>query len=307
MGDTAGRCLLVHRGFVVLGDIVFQRSEADGVPVAMIPLGDRSAALPLRALQRELGIEDDSDDGRMLALVVEALDYVVSLQLGDRLPAEVLSGEASWSPEPAHLEASRTWLRACVLRWTASVRRPGDYATALEALVPLIGVADGAAAMEAIEALAHELSFIEASREILLLRVRRLGTRLERLRLDSAPGQQRDELGQARRLAATALERIAARFADVEAQTADIVIALRRVAALRAYIRSNRDWLHRSRLAWDPVLAGWDREPTLKAAARRALIHLTYRFLAQRFMSAQEWRTAVSRRAPLKAEAVYEW
>ena len=308
MDDMLGRCMLAHRGFLLLGDLVFQRSETDGAPIAIVPLDGRPVAIPLRALQRELGIADDSEDGRMLALIAEALDYVVSLQQGDRLPTEVLTGEASWEPEPRHLQAARARLRACVLRWTASSDRPDDLPTALEALAPLIGVAMAADAAAALERLAFELAFIEACRELLLERVRRLGARLDQLRLDSAAGTQRDELTQSRRLASTALERIGARFADVEAQTADIVVALRRAEGLRTYIRSNRDWLHRSRLAWTPVLEGWQREAELKPVARRSLISLTYRFLAQRFMSVQEWRTIEAKRATgLRAEAVFEW
>ena len=307
MDDMVGRCVLAHRGFLLLGEVVFQRSETDGVPVAIVPLDGRPVAIPLRALQRELAIDDDSDDGRMLALIAEALDYVVSLQQGDPLPAEVVTGEASWEPEHRHLQAARARLRACVLRWTAAADRPADLGVALDALAPLIGMTDAAEAAAALERLAAELAFIEACRELLLDRVRRLGSRLDQLRLDSAAGAQRDELTQSRRLATAALERIGARFADVEAQTADIVVALRRAEGLRTYIRSNRDWLHRSRLAWTPVLEGWQRETGLKPVARRSLISLTYRFLAQRFMSVQEWRTAESRRAGLRAEAVFEW
>ena len=67
----------------------------------VVLLGEREAALPLRALQREFDIADESEDGRMLALIAASLDFVTSLRLGDALPAEVLSGEASWEPTPA--------------------------------------------------------------------------------------------------------------------------------------------------------------------------------------------------------------
>ena len=82
----------------------------------VVLLGDREAALPLRALQREFDIPDESEDGRMLALIAASLDFVTSLRLGDALPAEVLSGDASWEPSSQHL---RLALRGC----SCSLRR----------------------------------------------------------------------------------------------------------------------------------------------------------------------------------------
>ena len=46
----------------------------------------------------------------MLALIAQALDFVAGLHIGDKLPTEVLSGEASWEPEEMHL---RSPARAC--------------------------------------------------------------------------------------------------------------------------------------------------------------------------------------------------
>jgi hypothetical protein len=307
MDETPGRCVLEHRGFVLLEDLVFQRSDADGVPVALIPLTGKGAAIPLRALQRELGIPDDSDDGRMLGLVAESLDYVVSLRPGDPFPAEVLTGEASWQPAARHLNIARSRLRHGLLEWIHNADPLADLDAALVAVTPEIGALDAEASAGVLEGLAIELSFIEASRELLLGRVQKLVDRLERLRLESQLGARRDELTQCRRLAAIAVERIAARFAEVATQTSDIVRTLRRAAVLRTYIRSHRDWLHRSRLAWEPVLQGWDNEPRAKADARAALVSLTYRFLAQRFMSVQEWSRVETGAAALRPEAVFEW
>ena len=84
---------------------MFRRAEADDTPVMVMSLGERTAAVPLRALQRELGIADDSPDGRMLGLIAQSLDFVAGLQIGDPLPAEVLDGRASWTPGATHRAA----------------------------------------------------------------------------------------------------------------------------------------------------------------------------------------------------------
>jgi hypothetical protein len=41
--DPPLRCTLAHRGFVMLGEQLFRRAEADGTPVMVVTLGEREA------------------------------------------------------------------------------------------------------------------------------------------------------------------------------------------------------------------------------------------------------------------------
>ena len=111
------RCLLNHQVFTMLGAVSFRRARADGTPVMVVTLGDREAVVPLRALQREFGIGDDSADGRMLGLIAESLDYVCGLSLGDKLPSEVLTGRASWEPSAEHKRLAMNIIRLQLLSW----------------------------------------------------------------------------------------------------------------------------------------------------------------------------------------------
>jgi hypothetical protein len=95
-------CLLEHPMFNVVGALCFRRATTDGVPSMIVQMGDREAAVPLRSLQREFGISDDSADGQMLSLIEQGLDFVHELRIGDRLPAEILTGHASWEPRDMH-------------------------------------------------------------------------------------------------------------------------------------------------------------------------------------------------------------
>jgi hypothetical protein len=104
-------CHLVHRAFAMFGDPLFRLAESDGAPVMVVHLGDKEAAIPLTAMKREFGIEKGSDDGRMLDLVVQSLDFVAGLRIGDPLPPEVLSGEASWEPDEVHLRIANARLQ----------------------------------------------------------------------------------------------------------------------------------------------------------------------------------------------------
>ena len=77
---------LAHGVFRRFPDAHFQRAAGDGMPVLMVQLADAPAALPLRAIQREFGIADDSPDGIVLGMIGEALDFVGVLHIGDRFP-----------------------------------------------------------------------------------------------------------------------------------------------------------------------------------------------------------------------------
>ncbi|MEO8716508.1 MAG: hypothetical protein ABI369_16000 [Acetobacteraceae bacterium] len=110
-------CALRHPMFAAFGTPLFRLAETDNTPVLVVSLGDRDAALPLRPLQREFGIEDDSADGKMLRLIAEALDFVTALRPGDPFPSEVLSGEASWTPDPAHVGVANTRLQLHLVAW----------------------------------------------------------------------------------------------------------------------------------------------------------------------------------------------
>ena len=300
-------CHLRHPSFAALRAPVFRRSSNDGVPVLITSLGEREAALTLPAVQRLLGIVDDSADGRMLASIAQALDYVTELRPGDPLPAEVGSGAASWEVTPAHLRRAILRLRLGLLigfseRNTAplddaaleravadpALRRQiqGAFASAAHAL----GLADAEAVIPLLAALAQELAFIEALRERLLSRLQAAVRTID----DASHGWRGDEyhmdmLIQVRRLLAAALTQIAARFAVLAACCEPVIEMLRAIEAHRAMIRSSRDWLYRTQRAFEPILADWDVAPPHINACFWPRVILTYRFLAPRFMVSQKW------------------
>lgn len=184
-------CTLEHPLFSRLGEVLFRPAEADGAPSLVMPLGRGCAALPLRSLQVELCIMNDSPDGRMLALIARSLDFVADLRLGDPLPVEVLGGTASWQPSAAHqqLAASRMklqlisqlggnqptdWSKAEPRAVLAAAAGSGMRLRLQEAYVEAaarLGLPDPAAAVALAEAAAYELGFVEALRDRLLRRV----------------------------------------------------------------------------------------------------------------------------------------
>ena len=311
------RCTFEHPLFSKLGGVVFRLAEADGAPSLVMPLGRSTAVLPLRSLQAELRIDGASADGRMLARVARSLNFVADLRLGDLLPVEVLDGAASWQPGPAHqqLAASRLRLRLISqLGADASVdwSRAGPQAVLLAAAQPgmrlalqaahieaaaRLGISDAAGAARLVEDAAHELGFIEALRDWLLRRVALLAEQVRRLAAGLAQNLSGLELlSRVTRLTSIAVEKIGARFADVDAQTAIVLDVLRALDAWRDAIRQHRDWLYCSLRGWEPILAAWELAPPGWSAATWPLLGRTYRFLAPRFMPVQEWQTARAKR-----------
>ncbi len=306
-------CHLAHRLFGSFGPPLFRRSEVDGAPIMVVQLGERTAALPLRSLAREFGIAEESEDGQMLARIAELLDFVSVLRPGDRLPSEVLTGEASWEPDPLHLEIAQTRLRVSLVDWLNADRGSERQAldagsllaigndpklrhqvqTALSRAAEALGLDTAAEVVGLLEALGRELAYIEALRDRLLRRVRLMAGKIERLsRGWRSDASHIETLTQVKRLTAIALRQIIARFEVLDAQTGEVMAALRNVESQRTFIRSNRDWLYRSQRAWEPILTQWDTAAGTFNEGTLALLGGTYQFLAPRFMPVTEWISA---------------
>jgi hypothetical protein len=308
--DKPTHCALTHRMFAVFQQPLFRRTDADATPVMVVRMGDKEAVMPLRAIQREFGIADDSDDGRMLALIADALDFVPALRLGDPLPREVLTGDASWEPGPRHIQRAMTRLRLQLVAWLHGPSGEETIVVDTDALAhadedpvlrqqiqeafqhaaEALGLPSKEAVIAQLEALAGELAYIEALRDRLLDGVRALTQRIERLvRAPQPDAGQRSLLERLRYLSNEAFRQLNHRFEQQDAQTGEVMAMLRHLDSHRGFIRSNRDWLYRCHMAWETTLAAWDAEEKSPSAEIRPLLIRTYQFLAPRFMPVTEW------------------
>jgi hypothetical protein len=303
-------CILEHRVFTSFGEPLFRKAETDGEPVMVVQLGDKDAAIPLNSLQKEFSIEDASRDGQMLELIAQSLDFIAALRIGDALPTEVLSGQASWEPDELHLQIANARLQWQLVVWLNSgtgvdtpnfdadtllqiaedpLRRQQvqqAFAKAAEAL----DLPNSAAVVHLVEELAHELAYVEALRDRLLNRVKSMSDKLARMAQSyRGDGSHLETLTQVRRLAAAALKQFSHRFDELDANTGEVMSALRNADGQRHFIRSNRDWLYRTQRAWQPLLAEWDIAGIGFDEGILALLHRSYQFLAPRFMAVTEW------------------
>ena len=324
-------CVLEHQVFTTFAQALFRRAPSDGAPVMVIPMGAREAMLPLRGLQREFGIAEDSNDGRMLGLITASLDFVTGLHIGDPLPAEVLTGEASWEPSQQCRDLVNARLRLQLVGWLNSdipgagatenaealLHRDNDpeFRRQVQAAFGRAATALGLPAPEAVVRLVgnlgEELAYIEALRGSLLQRVQALAERLVRQIHGLRGDRNRTEmLTQVQRLLKAATTQLAGKFDEVDAQTGDILSALRNTEQQQTFIRSHRDWLYRCQRAWDPVLREWAQAG---AAAMGEgiwqLIATTYQFLAPRYMPVTEWQAynSISRQRTAPTAKVMKW
>ncbi len=329
LDDLPQHCQFEHPFFSKLGAIVFRPGEGEGVPVLAMALGNKTATLPLHSLQLELAIVEASPDGRMLALITRALEFVNDLRLGDALPAEVLGGAASWQPGQAHLQLAVSRLKLKLVDWLsdgkndewrdvndevilAMVESPATrqrIQKAFAAVAQAIGLPNTEAVVELVEDAARELAFVEALRSRLQHRVEALSARLEHLARGLRVDATRQEvMTRVRRLLVIAVARFRALFEELDAQTGEVLALLRNFNSQRDFIRTHRDRLYGSLRAWEPLLTDWDRAAAGMDAKLWGLVSRTYVFLAPRYMPMQEWRTmaqAPSKATPRSTELVW--
>jgi hypothetical protein len=251
----------------------------------------------------------------MLELIAQSLDFVACLRPGDALPAEVLSGAASWEPDEMHLKIANARLQWQLVTWLNSGTGAEEQALDAESILQVaddpgrkaqvqqafakaaqtLGLATREDVIRQVEDLAQELAYIEALRDRLLRRVKSMAEKLSRMAQNyHGDGPHLETLTQVRRLTGIALKLIARRFEELDAQTGEVMAALRNAESQRAFIRSNRDWLYRTQRAWQSLLLEWDVAGTSFDEGMMLLLGRSYQFLAPRFMPVTEW-TAVLR------------
>ena len=308
--DTPTHVTLHHPVFQRVAGISFRRSVADRTPVMVVPLGDREAEVPFHGLCKEFDITDDSPDGRMLALVAEALGFVTALMPGEELPAEIASGDASWSAGVLYRHRAEARLKVSLLKWlrpgvlqemggeercAEQLDRDPELRTlvqnAFRAAAERLGLGSAEELVARVAQVAAEFAFIEALRAELLQRVQMVSVQVRRMetangRLD---GRRKDTVARVLALNGTAISELQERFDALDLQIDNIIGLLENPEHHIHYFRTHRNTLHRTRLAWQDLLDKWDKvDPSDQTMVWDAILE-TYQFLARRFLPFTEW------------------
>jgi hypothetical protein len=315
-------CYLSHAGFRMLGEPVFRLSEGARVPSMVVRLESQEAVLPLRSLAHEFRVDPESADGQMLALIEQALEFVVALKLGDKLPSELNGGVASWEPneQDRRIAASRVrrGLVRCVFArrgktfaisggdvpgWEEQPKNQALLRQAISGAASLLDGADEAEVTARVASISEEMAYIEAMRRPLARGVGGIRDRLLHIHPGEVPVSHQATVKQVQALGRLGIKEIMSRFDDVDVGLDDILAILRDMPTAVAGLRRQRDWLFRTNRAWASVFADWAAAPKRYDDFVLKVVERTYHFLAPRFMSFQEWTITESRLKKTKLRA----
>lgn len=307
-GDGSLRVTFSHWFFHKVEDVHFRRSEQTGEPVIVIKYAKNDVSMSFRGVKREFKIADDSADGLMLDQIAKSLKFVRGLRMGDPLPKEILTREASWTLSERHLKISYQRVSVQLVNWMTGgqqiitdpdellqladdpqIKKTVNLAFAEAAEKLGLGRDHKEEVIHHVETLAHELAYIEALRDR-FRRVQGMEKKIQTLR--RLYGRERSVLevaDQVARLGERALSELNDLFLEVDAQTGEILSVLRNLTSQIAYIRDKRDELYVKLMAWDDIVGQWENAPMKVTPEAPELLRRTYHFLAPRYMLVKEW------------------
>jgi len=280
----------------------------------VIQLEGQEAVLPLASIAREFHVDSESQDGQMLTLIEQALDFVVAIKIGDKLPSELNGGVASWEPneQDRRIASSRirhNLVRCVFARMGKPVSLSGGGAPGWEddpknkVLLQdaIVGAAhqlddtDEADITARVASICEEMAYIESLRRALARGLVHIRDKLLHIQIGEVPVSQQDSVKQVQLLARIGNKEIMNRFDEVDVRLDDILAMLRDLPTVIASMRRQRDWLFRTNRAWAGVFADWGAAPRHFDEFVTKVVERTYVFLAPRYMSFQEWTRAEAR------------
>jgi hypothetical protein len=314
-------CYLSHAGFRMLGEPVFRLSEGTRVPSMVVLLDSQEAVLPLQSVAREFRVDPASPDGQMLTLIEQALEFVVSIKLGDKLPSELNGGEASWEPNGQDRRVAASRVRYNLVRsvfarlgkrppikptpgWEEDPKNQDWLRQAITSAAEQLDSMAEAEVTTRTASISEEMAYIEAMRRPLTRGVTNMREKLLHISTGDVPISQQETFKQVQSLARLGIKEVMNRFDEVDVRLDDFLGVLRDMQVAIAGLRRQRDWLFRTNRAWTAVFTDWEAAPKHFDEFLLKVVERTYLFLAPRFMTFQEWTTieAKLQKATLRAK-----
>ncbi len=296
-----------HKVFSLPGAF-FCLEPASKEPVLHILLGDLKAALPFHTLMESFDIPEGSHDARLLEVVTKGLSYVKQIRPGEQIPGELLDGRASWSVEDKHRLIAKGRLTVQLVSWVTGSEVIVVDADELEQIVEdpqtkqrlksaVAGIAEKLGIKEnaeqyladRIDDLTQELSYIEALRDRFRA-IRAIRDQLNRMtQIYRTDRTFCGEIARMQGLLMKPLKEYDSVFEQADAQTGEIVGALKSFDTTVRFIRTIRDDLRTRLLEWEDLIHAWETTPMERSPQIEQLQKQTYRFLANRFIETKVW------------------
>ncbi|MGE5545547.1 MAG: hypothetical protein ACM33T_01520 [Solirubrobacterales bacterium] len=310
-----------HKFFTSFDDLYFRLTD-DGEAVAVLKLANNDAVLAFDGIKREFGIKEDTPDFNMLERVAQGLQFVRGLRVGDALPKEITTREASWEPTDRHRRIARQRLTMQLVTWLTGdehiftsaeelaqvaddpqVKKNINLAFAEAAEELGLGRERREEVVQYIEHLAKELAYIEAERDI-HGEIKKIDDKVQGLRrIYSSERSMIDTTDQVARLSQRAVKSFQDSFDQIDAQTGEILAMLKNIDNQIDYIRMMRDQLHRRLVPWEDIIPIWKTVFVVRSDETTNRIRDLYQFLAPRYMQVNEWalmtKRGVEKKKPL--------
>jgi hypothetical protein len=289
-------------------DAYFSLSPVLGDPVYNVPLGDVRATLPIDTVAGSFQIKQTSPDADLLQVVKRSLKFVKEIRPGDSIPSELLDGTASWKVEPHHREIAHARITVQLVSWMSGKPLESVDAAELESIASLpetkkkvqeafevmaeklgLGRERKQEVVAKIEELARELSYIEALRER-AGKIQKLYANFSILTgVYNCERSILEDVSRVRILMKKPVSDIASIFEQIDANTGEILITLKKFPVQIKYIREMRDELHHRFMRWDGLIEQWSGAVLERSAHLDRLTRVTYQFAARHFPLNTEW------------------
>lgn len=294
----------------------------DKIPTFRVQMGELEGVIDIDILKKEFHLGPNTHDGRLVETAVSALRYVPDVKPGDSIPTELLTGEASWAVSPRHKRIAEQRLQVQLLSWVSGkellLTDPKEIANFLEQIenreklrtafrdaAIALGHKDGnpEPVIKQLELLARELCYIEALRDR-FGRIPEIGEKMVELARSFAGDRgAKMELNRVQTLLKSGIAEYRALFSEVDAQTGEIISALKSIDRQIIYIREKRDDLHFLVMQWDPHIENLPKWHTRSHPETDKALHNLYRFLAPRFTAGKSLLASRAKEAAKHAAA----
>lgn len=217
-------------------------------------------------------------------------------------PTKCLDGTASWTVARKHKQIARDRLQVQLISWVSvkpitytsqedlkniladEANKQGLKEAFQKAAVALgIDPSQSEKVLDRIETLAREICYIEALRDC-ALELKKIRANVETL-IKVCSNDQRivSDLGRIKLLMAKATAETDDIFANIDAETADVLSALMSIDDIIRAVRKTRDDVHFIMMEWDPIVAKWQKLEMVRSKPVDSALSDTYQFLAKRF------------------------
>ena len=272
-------------------------------------LGNLNVSLTPMVLRREFNIEIASHDSNLIELAGKALRFVKEVRPGDSIPKELIDGSASWTVGERHRRVAKAKLLTQLSGWFPADKRDASLETMLAltdadvaakeeiqnafgAIAQALGL-DAGGKQEIIDHLddvAREFCYIEALRDH-ALQLREIRERVLQLTC-AAKGETAlvEALTRILALLKQPLAEFAHRFAQIDAQTCDLLALLGSPWIHIKRIRDVRDDIHALLMPWGEIFEQWREQEVVFNRDTRENIHDLHRWLAANYAPSLVWQ-----------------